>query len=1729
MIRIAPVLVAALLVLSATGSAVGADAGPTDPGTNAPDEREFDATLAPGDAPDAVTQRTRPDRPSAVTVSGASDESIRSPSAVDLAARDVTRYESDDMPPLTVVRDPAAHPAVVEAVPAVSAPTATKITDGDSRVSLYTWSERQGLVLDWTLTVADERVVHRRARVAAVGVNTTPNFEAFAPPEGAVVVNETLAPASNHVANISVSRNYVVANRPYTLFPATEISLTNFGAGNENVTIDITVDGNRVANRSGVQPVLRTDASGDGTIGWTPVEDPYSGRACIEATSPSASRTWCITDPNPDNQNDTYHEDDADGLLTIEETQTIYVGSGGDGWHVEKDFVFYYTDQILQNSNDGPRVKNATIDAVADAFTRQSGWGFYENMGGDYDNDGNVPVYINDGTFKFHGARDSSAAFWGMTRNDAGDRRINYNANYGSNASRHAMHIMAHEHFHLVEYAYAHDGFKRGNPLHTGGNWDWYLEGMARFVETKSDPSVVHDPNSLFFADNINGVNGYRKNPDRDLRNYSYDYALFWMHMYNATRPPFLSAPSHPAYDTGGMNALERFLDELQEEGSTPGVDGPDAIDAALGPTNYTGYADLLGEFHVATARATYGNEERVWHTREWIPSNQTYRNYDWGDHLRDPAVDREVRPSLSGPESFDGRVKPYGVDYLLLEDSNPAVVFDVNRTDFETATVRANASANVVRGPVQLSAGHELVRANNTVIRPDDHDSVVVVVSSLGNGTVPYNVTARDPAESAYNSLDREGERAVYVVPIGVARQNNPGTHPYAGPLYVGVDEGTDRNLGVDVELASGTAPAASARPLATPGDVDVTERVAPVFADTSSVWRIEVNQTGPPPGQPKFWLYSNYLDRNGLNLEQVFDMPTDVEVSPYDDQAGDKSNPNQVSMVVHVENGDRDYEYRPFPSPGPDHFRITVGGVPVAPSDVSVNELASDRYIVKFTPPTRASAGPAPVCVAFRDTKYGVTEVSDDNCGTPIVYTDDDPFDGSSITIDTSVIDVVTVTPVVNLHVDTAMNDDEVSVVSVGADGAVTAVPAQPAGSDENRDAMKAGVEETFASAEAPAEPTAVAAGLEASLVQLRESDAPSRATVLVSDGSVDDEAALEEVVGAYAEAGIAIHTVAVGEEADRERLREIAGETGGEFSTAYSTTGLHAALDEFDAGLGDDGAVASETGVAAPDRPVEWALPVDESLREVALRVELSGAAANAATVRLRRPNGEPVAVTAETATGTTDPSVSYDRSGSTVIYRLRDVEPGRWTYVVDSPEGEVAVDSRVAAETTTTFDAVANATSSEAGNSVRLAASLVGAGGPIEGAEVVATVVGPDGERREVPLEERGAGGYAATIGSGETGDHAVTVRATGEGALARVGDASWTTTPARDPPVVRAGDATVATGSTARVPVVLDAAPTGFRSASVRVCLGDPIAAPVTVEAGDLGAVQNREAPDGCVAFDVADAGGAVGPGDAPATLGTVVYDRTAPGRTDVRIAVSELVDDDGAAAAPLAEPGTLAVSAGESTRVEVVLDGAPHGLDSYNLTVDGDPPVVGVEAGVVGAENFDVVAGGPGTRTATVAATDLTDAVGETEATLPLATIEYAGDVDVSALSLSVHELHDDNGTHDHDGPIANDTAGSGDGEAGEIDHDRVRLRLVGAALFDAPLPGTGGDGPPTDPDADGRYEDVDGDGEAAFRDAVALAFADTDGLTVDQRDALDFDRDGDVDFDDAIELAFGG
>jgi V8-like Glu-specific endopeptidase len=189
--------------------------------------------------------------------------------------------------------------------------------------------------------------------------------------------------------------------------------------------------------------------------------------------------------------------------------------------------------------------------------------------------------------------------------------------------------------------------------------------------------------------------------------------------------------------------------------------------------------------------------------------------------------------------------------------------------------------------------------------------------------------------------------------------------------------------------------------------------------------------------------------------------------------------------------------------------------------------------------------------------------------------------------------------------------------------------------------------------------------------------------------------------------------------------------------------------------------------------------------------------------------------------------------------------------------------------------------------------------------------------------------------------------------------------------------------------------------------------------------------------------------------------------------------------------------------------VDVVLTDLSNGLQRYNLTVyapEGSV-ITSVETGAVSP--LQVVAGGPDFSFATVRAADLAQQVGEGEESVVLFTVTVRGErVSAESLSVEATDLTDDRGE--------------------PIPPSALALEGQSTSPFDGGVPGVGGD-PPGDLNGDGLYEDVDGDGEATFDDAVDLAFADFATINENpaQQAALDFDGSGEVDFGDAIGLAF--
>jgi hypothetical protein len=402
------------------------------------------------------------------------------------------------------------------------------------------------------------------------------------------------------------------------------ITVSGFGA-NEIVNITITVGTREIARLQ-----VHTDNNGRGTVLFTPNQNTYTGRCRIEATSPSGSAVLEITDQNP--KNDLNPFDDERGGLTLEK---VYERTITDRFGNRVTFKVHFTDQTLDSTGQTYDLPREILDEVVEAYrTQVEDWGFNRHLGAEYDDDGTVDIYINDGAWWFHELKPGTYAVSGS------DRIICYQANLEQVLQRNGVyfggvdHIIAHEHFHGIQYAY------------TQWKWrdqgKWYIEGTARFIETIMDAADTYNRNSLFYSSRYISPQHYMQNPDRQLTEFSYDYALFWGYLY--------------AHD-GGFSTIEQIFEEIRNAGDNPETDGPNAISRVLAraPGEHDSFEELIKDFHIAV-----------------YTKNLTWNGYNWGDHLKDV---RSMSISFTGQStSYSDSVNKWAADYyeIKVNKTNP-------------------------------------------------------------------------------------------------------------------------------------------------------------------------------------------------------------------------------------------------------------------------------------------------------------------------------------------------------------------------------------------------------------------------------------------------------------------------------------------------------------------------------------------------------------------------------------------------------------------------------------------------------------------------------------------------------------------------------------------------------------------------------------------------------------------------------------------------------------------------------------------------------------------------------------------------------------------------------------------------------------------------------------------------------------------------------------------------
>ena len=188
-----------------------------------------------------------------------------------------------------------------------------------------------------------------------------------------------------------------------------------------------------------------------------------------------------------------------------------------------------------------------------------------------------------------------------------------------------------------------------------------------------------------------------------------------------------------------------------------------------------------------------------------------------------------------------------------------------------------------------------------------------------------------------------------------------------------------------------------------------------------------------------------------------------------------------------------------------------------------------------------------------------------------------------------------------------------------------------------------------------------------------------------------------------------------------------------------------------------------------------------------------------------------------------------------------------------------------------------------------------------------------------------------------------------------------------------------------------------------------------------------------------------------------------------------------------------------------ATTGDLLADALPEGLSGYRVTVGvGDTGIARIE-GTSYPDAFgpteDPQVADDGSEV-TVKAADAGENVDPGGGETVLAGIEFAAQSPgTTQITITVHEMDDDEGSP-------------------------VLANSVGGTLEVIDLRTVGGNDTPTDPDGDGRYEDVNGNGQVDYDDVVVLFTEKETGAVQNHPDAYDLNDNGVVDFDDIVDLA---
>lgn len=343
--------------------------------------------------------------------------------------------------------------------------------------------------------------------------------------------------------------------------------------------------------------------------------------------------------------------------------------------------------------------------------------------------------------------------------------------------------------------------------------------------------------------------------------------------------------------------------------------------------------------------------------------------------------------------------------------------------------------------------------------------------------------------------------------------------------------------------------------------------------------------------------------------------------------------------------------------------------------------------------------------------------------------------------------------------------------------------------------------------------------------------------------------------------------------------------------------------------------------------------------------------------------------------------------------------------------------------------------------------------------------------------------------------------------------------------------INIGDATVTEGESTSVNVTMSETPTGLSGYDIVLGIENDSTATITdAEIADEFALSEVNVSDNGTSMVVnlraVDLEENIQEGATNISLASVDIEGMSAGETEVGVQEVKQVDDDNGTAINVSSnsgqitveeldsgdgnttadldivPQREHITVGDETAANVVLSEAPQGVAGFNTTVSVSEEEITIVAASAG-EDFNLSVSDSDSDTAMIRGVDLNRNVqpGATNVTLATIYLQSGADADgVTELNISNVEVLEN-------------------GEA-----ETISASISGATVEVHDVDPIAYDQLPTDPDDDGYYEDIDGDGQLTDSDAEVL-FREFNSGAVQGYDEYDFDGNGQVTYNDIVVL----